>query len=144
MTASALARVFPTMTGLMLWITSFNLCRASLLLLLSNVFLKVRVVYLKANSTILGAFQCSACLVGAPPTCTSSTINFSKDALSGLRQFLATENPLKVMKNAFCFNSKALFFSRYLSFCHYFLFMYRNGLIKKIRLILNFMMSLPG
>ena len=29
--------------------------------------------------------------------------------------------------------------SRYLSFCFYFLVMYRNGLIKKIRLISNFM-----
>ena len=26
-----------------------------------------------------------------------------KDALSGLRQFLATESPLKIMKNAFYF-----------------------------------------
>ena len=32
-----------------------------------------------------------------------------KDALSGLRQFLATESPLKMMKNAFYFTSKALF-----------------------------------
>ena len=32
-----------------------------------------------------------------------------KDALSGLRQFLATESPLKTMKNAFYFTSKALF-----------------------------------
>ena len=30
-----------------------------------------------------------------------------KGALSGLRQFLATERPLKVMKNAFYFMSKA-------------------------------------
>ena len=28
------------------------------------------------------------------------------------------ENPLKIMKNAFYFILKALFFSRYLSFCH--------------------------
>ena len=34
-------------------------------------------------------------------------IEFIKDA--GLRQFLATESPLKLMKNAFCFNLKALF-----------------------------------
>ena len=27
----------------------------------------------------------------------------------GLRQFLTTESPLKIMKNAFCFISKALF-----------------------------------
>ena len=32
-----------------------------------------------------------------------------KGTLSGLRQFLATERPLKMMKNAFYFNSKALF-----------------------------------
>ena len=32
-----------------------------------------------------------------------------KGTLSGLRQFLATESPLKLMKNAFYFTSKALF-----------------------------------
>ena len=32
-----------------------------------------------------------------------------KSALSGLRQFLATESPLKMMKNAFYFTSKVLF-----------------------------------
>ena len=32
-----------------------------------------------------------------------------KGALSGLKQFLATESPLKMMKNAFYFTSKALF-----------------------------------
>ena len=32
-----------------------------------------------------------------------------KGALSGLRQFLATESSLKMMKNAFYFTSKALF-----------------------------------
>ena len=32
-----------------------------------------------------------------------------KDALSGLRQSLATESPLKMMKNAFYFTLKALF-----------------------------------
>ena len=31
-----------------------------------------------------------------------------KGALSGLRQILATESPLKMMKNAFYFSSKAL------------------------------------
>ena len=36
------------------------------------------------------------------------TFNF-KDVLSGLKQFLATESPLKVMKNAFYFTLKALF-----------------------------------
>ena len=32
-----------------------------------------------------------------------------KGALSGLRQFLATENPLKIMKNDFFFILKAFF-----------------------------------
>ena len=32
-----------------------------------------------------------------------------KGTLSGLTQFLATESPLKIMKNAFCFTLKALF-----------------------------------
>ena len=31
-----------------------------------------------------------------------------KEALSDVRQFLATESPLKTMANAFCFISKAL------------------------------------
>ena len=38
---------------------------------------------------------------------TSMCLNF-KGALSGLRQFLATESTLKMMKNAFYFTSKAL------------------------------------
>ena len=32
-----------------------------------------------------------------------------KGAISGLRQFLATESPLKMMKNGFYFTLKALF-----------------------------------
>ena len=39
-----------------------------------------------------------------------------KSPLSGLREFLATESPLKMMKNAFLFQ-KFFLFSRYLSFC---------------------------
>ena len=35
-------------------------------------------------------------------------------------------------------------FSRYLSFCLDFLVIYQNGMIKKIRLILNFVTSQPG
>ena len=31
-----------------------------------------------------------------------------KGTLSGLRQFLATESSLKIMKNTFCFTSKAI------------------------------------
>ena len=76
LTDFVLTRGCPSMTGLMLWIASFNRCRISLLLLLWNAFLKVRAVYFKADSTTSGAFQCSACSPGAPPTCTSSIINF--------------------------------------------------------------------
>ena len=39
-----------------------------------------------------------------------------KGALSGLRRFLATESPLKMMKNAFCFSVKALFFLKIFKF----------------------------
>ena len=35
----------------------------------------------------------------------------------GLRQFLATESPLKMMNNAFYFILKANFVHRYLNFC---------------------------
>ena len=44
------------------------------------------------------------------PLITAQKMKFSiKGALSGLRQFLATKSTLKMMKNAFCFTSKALF-----------------------------------
>ena len=39
-----------------------------------------------------------------------------KGALSGLRQFWATESPLKMIKNAFYFTSKALFVLKLLKF----------------------------
>ena len=76
LTASALAQVCPSMTGLMLWLTSFKRCRTSLLLLVLNPFLKVRAAFFKVDSTISGAFQCSTYSAGAPPTCTSSIIIF--------------------------------------------------------------------
>ena len=41
-------------------------------------------------------------------TC-SILFNFGKGRPSGLRQFLATECPLKMMKNTFYFTVKALF-----------------------------------
>ena len=64
--------------------------------------------------------------------------------VSGLRQFLAAESPLKMMKNAFYFTLISLFvLKRYLNFCFDFLFMEKNGLIRKIRLISNFMTSQP-
>ena len=56
LTASAMTRVCPSMMDPMLWITSFSRCSMSLLLLLLNDFLKMRIVYFKAESTISGAF----------------------------------------------------------------------------------------
>ena len=46
-----------------------------------------------------------------------------KGALSGLRQFLAAESPLKMMKIFFISRQKLFSFSRYLSFCLDFLVM---------------------
>ena len=57
---------------------------------------------------------------------------------------MATESPLKMMKNAFYFTSKALSVLNNFSFYLDFLVMYLNGLIKKIRLISNFMTTQPG
>ena len=42
--------------------------------------------------------------------------NIIKGALSGLRQFLAAESPLKMIKNAFYFTSKALFVLKIFNF----------------------------
>ena len=47
-----------------------------------------------------------------------------KGTLSSLRQSLATEAPLKMMKNAFILPQKHFLFSRYIIFCLYFLVMY--------------------
>ena len=48
---------------------------------------------------------------------TAQKIKFSiKGALSGLKQFLVTESPLKMMKNAFYFISKALFILKIFKF----------------------------
>ena len=44
------------------------------------------------------------------------SINVVKGALSGLRQFLATESPLNMMKNNFYFTSKGLFFLKIFKF----------------------------
>ena len=47
----------------------------------------------------------------------SKLLGTIKGALSGLRQFLATEKPLKMMKNAFYFTLKALFVLKIFRFC---------------------------
>ena len=64
--------------------------------------------------------------------------------IQGLRQFLANESPLKVMKNVLSFTLKALLSSRYLIFRHHVLVMQKNDLIRKIRLISKFMMWQAG
>ena len=66
-----------------------------------------------------------------------------KGALSGLRQFSATESPLEIIKNAFISIQKLFSFSRYSIFCLDLMVTYQNGLIKKIGFISNFMMSEP-
>ena len=71
-------------------------------------------------------------------------LNDVKAALSGLIQYLATESPLKMMTNAFYFTLKTLFVLKTFRFCLDFLVMYKNGLVRKIRLISKFMMSQPG
>ena len=47
---------------------------------------------------------------------THAEYNLIKGGLSGLRQFLATESPLKMKKNVFYFTSKALFVLKILRF----------------------------
>ena len=66
-----------------------------------------------------------------------------KGALSGLTQFLATEIALKMIKVLFISCQKLFLFPIYLSFFLDFLVMYQNGLIRKTRLISNFMTSQP-
>ena len=52
-----------------------------------------------------------------------TTVKLFKGALSGLRQFMAIESPLKMMKNAFYFTLKALFVLKIFKFCLDFLVM---------------------
>ena len=63
--------------------------------------------------------------------------------LSGLRQFLASGSPLKMMKNAFYFTLKALFLHKIFKFSVNFWSRRKNGLIRKIRLTSKFMTSQP-
>ena len=48
-------------------------------------------------------------------------INVFKGALSDLRQFLATENPLKVIANAVYFTLEVFFVLKLFNFCYDFL-----------------------
>ena len=61
--------------------------------------------------------------------------------LSDLRQFLTTENPLTMMKNAFHFMLKALFVLKIFTFFVLIFWSCRNGLMKKLSLISKFMTS---
>ena len=67
-----------------------------------------------------------------------------KDALSGLRQFLATESLLKMIKDAFYFTLKALFAIKIFQFLPWLFGHYKNGLIRRVRLISKYMTSKPG
>ena len=73
-----------------------------------------------------------------------------KSPLLGPRQFLRIESPLKMIENAFYFMLKSIFvlemlnLLRSLHFCLKFLFIQKNGLIKKVLLISKFMTSQTG
>ena len=64
-----------------------------------------------------------------------------KGALWGLRQYLATESPLKMMKNAFYFTLKVLFVLKISKFLSWLFGHVSKRLIKKVRLISIFMTS---
>ena len=64
-----------------------------------------------------------------------------KGSLSGLRQFLTTGSPLKMMKNAFYFMLKARSILKVFTFCRDFLLLRQNGSMKKLRLMSKFMLS---
>ena len=64
---------------------------------------------MKTNYDISSHMDSSGILSVQESSFRKNTIQFIKGALSGLRQFLATESPLKMMKNVFYFTSKALF-----------------------------------
>ena len=57
---------------------------------------------------------------------------------------MAIESPLKMMKNAFCFISKALFVLKIFKFLSSLFGHVENDVIRKIRLIPNLVKSQPG
>ena len=67
-----------------------------------------------------------------------------KGVLSDLRQFFATEIPLKIMKYVFYCTLKDLFVLKIFKFCLSVLDIYENSLIRKKRLISKFMTSQVG
>ena len=58
-----------------------------------------------------------------------------KDALSGLKQFLANESPLKMIKNAYYFTLKALFVLEIFTFLSSLFGHVKNALIRKTKII---------
>ena len=71
-------------------------------------------------------------------------LKISRILISGLREFLTIESPLKLMENAFISPQKLFSFSRNLDFCLDHSIMQQNNLIRKIRLISNSMASQSG
>ena len=67
-----------------------------------------------------------------------------KVAVWSLSQSLATEGPLKIMRNAFCFTLKAFLVLKTFKFVSWIFGHAENGLIRKIRLTSKFMTSQPG
>ena len=67
-----------------------------------------------------------------------------KGALSGFKNFLATESPLKVIKNTFYLTLKSIFVLKIFKFLCDLLVMKRNSRIITIRLILKYMTSQRG
>ena len=75
---------------------------------------------------------------------TFSKVILTSRPLSGLGQFLTTESHLKIMKNAFYFILKVLYFLRYLHFPPNFLVMQEKGLIRKLKFVSKLMTSNIG
>ena len=69
---------------------------------------------------------------------------YIEGALSGLKQRLETESRSNLRKNAFYFSLKVIFVLKIFKFLSWILVMYKNSLIRKIRLISKLMMSQPG
>ena len=71
------------------------------------------------------------------------SIKWEKSRLSGLRQFIATESPLKMVKNAFYFTLKVFFILKIFKFLYWLFGHAEKRLIRKISLISKIMTSQP-
>ena len=74
----------------------------------------------------------------------SKDLNVCKGPMSGMRQFLTTESPLKLIENVSYFMLGAFFVLELFTFFLDFLVMYKNGLTIRLRLIPKFMTSQTG